>query len=624
MMLHTRGSTSRPRARPAAYRRARPNFPLATLVLLLLVACERDLLTDAAPTEALRPRSEMRYPATEGAYESTLSFSTTSSMVVSGKKALLYHSDGDIQAMELGNALVATGLFAAGDVQRAAMPATPMPLANLQAFDCVIAWTNVGPPNPVAQGDRLREYVDAGGRVVLAVYGYSSPTNPWEMQGGIMGNGYSPLDITTSALTTFPRSLNFGTALTSHYLLQGVSDFTYGGNVNYVAPSLDPGATLVGRDNFGVPLIAQNAAGNVVGINLYPTPISFAKSPGVYRTIANACIGSTNTAPTASAGGPYTGAEGSPVSLKLSGSDADGDALTYTWDLGDGTTGSGPAPPASHTYGDNAVYTISLRALDTSGEAGYATTTATIANVAPSVGAISAPISPVALGGSVSINAGVTDPGSLDTHGAAIDWGDATTTAIPVGSATSPISSTHVYTDPGVYRIRVTVTDDDGGTDDSVFEYVVVYDPSAGFATGGGWIDSPSGAYSADPLLIGRANFGFVSKYQKGKTTPSGETQFQFHTGNLNFHSNVYEWLVVAGARGQFKGWGTVNGAGDYGFILTVTDGHVAGGGGVDRFRIKIWERASGNIVYDNQTGAADDAAVTTALGAGSIVIHSK
>ena len=42
---------------------------------------------------------------------------------------------------------------------------------------------------------------------------------------------------------------------------------------------------------------------------------------------------------------------------------------------------------------------------------------------------------------------------------------------------------------------------------------ITVYDPNAGFVTGGGWIDSPLGAYIPDPALAGRANFGFVSKY---------------------------------------------------------------------------------------------------------------
>lgn len=42
---------------------------------------------------------------------------------------------------------------------------------------------------------------------------------------------------------------------------------------------------------------------------------------------------------------------------------------------------------------------------------------------------------------------------------------------------------------------------------------------------------------------------------------------------NFRFHSVSYEWLVISGARAQYKGVGTVNGAGAYGFLLTATDG---------------------------------------------------
>lgn len=36
----------------------------------------------------------------------------------------------------------------------------------------------------------------------------------------------------------------------------------------------------------------------------------------------------------------------------------------------------------------------------------------------------------------------------------------------------------------------------------------MVYDPTAGFVTGGGWIESPPGAYEANPLAYGTASFG--------------------------------------------------------------------------------------------------------------------
>ncbi len=45
-------------------------------------------------------------------------------------------------------------------------------------------------------------------------------------------------------------------------------------------------------------------------------------------------------------------------------------------------------------------------------------------------------------------------------------------------------------------------------------------------------------------------------------------------------------------------------------------------GGGFDKFRIKIWGAATGNVIYDNQLDASDTADPTTAIAGGDIVIH--
>jgi hypothetical protein len=55
---------------------------------------------------------------------------------------------------------------------------------------------------------------------------------------------------------------------------------------------------------------------------------------------------------------------------------------------------------------------------------------------------------------------------------------------------------------------------------------------------------------------------------------------------------------------------------------LTAIDGALPGGGGTDKFRIKIM--GSAGVVYDNQVGAADTADPTTVINNGSIVIHSS
>jgi len=140
---------------------------------------------------------------------------------------------------------------------------------------------------------------------------------------------------------------------------------------------------------------------------------------------------------------------------------------------------------------------------------------------------------------------------------------------------------------------------------------VVIFDPVGGFVTGGGWIMSPAGAYRADPTLQGKATFGFQSKYKKGQNIPDGNTQFQFSAGDLNFHSTSYEWLIVNQnySNAQFKGYGTINGEGNYGFMIW------AGDGSPDTFRINIWDPSTEDVIYDN--------GVQQPIGGGSIVIHN-
>jgi len=276
---------------------------------------------------------------------------------------------------------------------------------------------------------------------------------------------------------------------------------------------------------------------------------------------------------------------------------------------------------------DDSVMPIKLRVTDTHGATGTAGTTMTVLNVAPTVGLLTVLSNPVSLGTPITVSAAFSDQGTNDTHTAVLVWDDGMDSAgtIIEASGSGTASGSHTYTAAGVYTIRLSITDDDGGTGTSeAAEYVVIYDPSGGFVTGGGWINSPSGAYPADPSLTGRANFGFVSKYKKGATVPTGNTEFQFQVANLNFHSESYDWLVIAGAKAQYKGTGAINGAGSYGFMLTAIDGQINGGGGVDKFRIKIWDKATDTIIYDNMLSASDDSTPTTVIGGGSIVIHKK
>jgi sugar lactone lactonase YvrE len=192
------------------------------------------------------------------------------------------------------------------------------------------------------------------------------------------------------------------------------------------------------------------------------------------------------------------------------------------------------------------------------------------------------------------------------------------------------VTASHAFESAGVYLVTLTVTDQCGGsgtatTVGDLDAMIVVYDPSAGFVTGGGWIDSPSGAYVPAPTITGKASFGFVSKYRKGATTPTGQTEFRFKTADMNFHSTEYQWLVIAGARAQYKGLGTINGGGNYGFMLTAIDGDLKSPVDPDKFRMKIVDKDQDDVVvYDNQMGGGVDDDPVTTLGGGSIVIHSS
>lgn len=347
-----------------------------------------------------------------------------------------------------------------------------------------------------------------------------------------------------------------------------------------------------------------------------------------------AAVTVNNVAPTATFNAPTSVNEGSPILLSLTTpsdpSIADTSAgFQYAFDCGDGSGygASGSSSSTTCSTNNNGARTVKGKILDKDNGVTEYSATVNVNNVAPTVTITGPSAGSVFALGNVTFIGTYSDPGTSDTHIA--NWTFDSLKAPPQSVSSGLVSTRYKFTAAGVYSVKLTVTDDDGeigtattaGGQDA---YIVVYDPSAGFVTGGGWINSSAGAYAADPMLTGRANFGFVSKYQKGANTPTGQTEFQFKAGSLNFHSTIYQWLVVAGAKAQYKGSGTINGTGDYGFLLTATDGQLSGGGGVDKFRIKIVDKATGAVVYDNVPGGSDDmdTANPQAIGGGSIVIH--
>jgi hypothetical protein len=313
------------------------------------------------------------------------------------------------------------------------------------------------------------------------------------------------------------------------------------------------------------------------------------------------------------------------------------------------STGTLTYTPASNA---NGLATVTVTLQDNGGTAyggvdkttNTFTITVTSVNDAPDITSFSANVAPTPVNTSVSA-AGVFSDVDLgdsppDSHLGTIDWGDGTTTSATIAAGTGisrNFSGSHTYTTPGVYTVAANIKDASNAADNWVYQYVVVYDPSAGFVTGGGWINSPADACRLPGTCLdangnslgvaGKANFGFTSKYQKGATVPSGNTEFQFQEGNLNFKSTNFQWLVIQGSqKAQFKGTGTINGRGNYSFMVTAIDGDGSGARKPDAFRMKIIDLSNNTVVYDNQMAYDSDETGdwATTLGGGSIVIHDK
>jgi len=172
-----------------------------------------------------------------------------------------------------------------------------------------------------------------------------------------------------------------------------------------------------------------------------------------------------------------------------------------------------------------------------------------------------------------------------------------------------------VTTIPSLFEVCVRGTDAEGNIGATTCTDLVVYDPTAGYVTGRGQFDSPAGAYTDNTDLTGTASFAFVSKFRRGASVPTGKTEFHFATADLDFRSSTYEWMVVTGKNyAMFKGEGTINGGGNYKFMIWAGDNDPS----TDTFRIRIWEEigATEDVIYDN----GSEQAITK----GRIEVHAK
>ncbi len=355
---------------------------------------------------------------------------------------------------------------------------------DLSGFDCIV-WVANGdgfgssPHLDIAAFTALSDYVENGGRVFVTGYGSVtiSDTNLIQFLGGIGGTGYtntpgSVADLDTS-LTNGPYDIR-GVIPTAY-------DYEYEGLTGLASDTIaivdaapggfgSPGTQWSLR-GLGSGEIAFVAAGQPYspGTSSFGWTVVGASPAGAYnsalRNFAAAAEGAASEpgAPLVRFTSPFAADEGAEITISAEITDAEGDAVLFSWDLdGDGTFGDSPGMsevtiPAGTTDGPTSLR-VGLEATD-----GVHTTQRTrsirIANIAPDV--LSTPPTVAAIGQHVHYHlvvadpAGAADPLTYDlvtgpptahvTADGYFDWTPTESEVTAVGTATS----IHIEIDDG-------------------------------------------------------------------------------------------------------------------------------------------------------------------------------
>ncbi|MEO8361040.1 MAG: ELWxxDGT repeat protein [Vicinamibacteria bacterium] len=227
-------------------------------------------------------------------------------------------------------------------------------------------------------------------------------TYAWDFGDGAVGSGVAPAHAYATAGTfTVTLAVNDGTTgsapATSTVTITNQAPTANAGAAHAAfrnqsvaftgAASSDPdGDTLTYSWNFG----DGGTATGVTPSHTYATSgaftVTLTVNDGTTTSAASTSTSTiTNRAPVANRGAAtQTGTRLAAIAFNGSASsDADGDTLSYLWNFGDGTTGTGATP--SHLYATVGAFTVTLTVNDGIATSAPVTATVTITNLAPTV-----------------------------------------------------------------------------------------------------------------------------------------------------------------------------------------------------------------------------------------------
>ncbi len=283
-----------------------------------------------------------------------------------------------------------------------------------------------------------------------------------------------------------------------------------------------------------------------IAASIRVVPLGDNADVSIARTLTISFTGAANlTVPTASFSVTPTDPEKSTaVRFDASASTDEGvaclDACTYSWNFGDGSTGTGRI--ISHTFASAGTYTVVLTVTDGVGTSASSATAVTVSDVAAPTVTLAVQPSPPVADQLATLTATATPAADHGISSYAWTFGDGTT------QTTTGPTVTKTYSVVGTYVATVTVTDDLGQTASASLQFTIV-----GSGVTGSFTSSPTSPTTAITVQFN----GVASTASAGATITDWD--WDFGDGSL-FEDNDPTASHQFGA------------AGTYVVRLTVTD----------------------------------------------------
>lgn len=257
----------------------------------------------------------------------------------------------------------------------------------------------------------------------------------------------------------------------------------------------------------------QNPSHTYLDDGVFTVSVTVTDDDGGASPAATTTATISNEAPTANAGGAYSGVEGAIISFNGSATDPGaGDTFTYAWTLGDGTVSTAQNP--SHGYADNGTYVVTLIVTDDNGGVSPASTTSAVITNANPVAGHGGPYSG-SEGAPVAFTGSVTDGGSADTHTYAWTFGD--------GASATGQTPSHTYAQDGSYTVTVVVTDDDGGVSATASTTATISNVAPTANANGPYTDTEGAQVQLTGTVVdpGNDTFTYAWSFGDGNTSTS-------------------------------------------------------------------------------------------------------